>query len=275
MKPDRQRPIAVEDLLRLKRAERPAAEFWSAFDQKLRAKQLAALVERRPWWHSLPSMVSDLVRPRVVFGTAAALAVVVVVVREYRPSPASLGAETHTSSALAISASQPVPVGAMEVVVSDNRPEPLSSAVASSLQGVTGAATAETNFETKTEASAPVLALADLTTSGDLAQRPAFVSLTSTLSAVETKNPARLLALNNGLTQRPASTVRTAIDPMQQMTPPGELRRARFSTAMVAHAVVDSTSRGAERQANRLVDDGAFNAARRFGARGDRVELKF
>ena len=48
------RPITLEDILRLKRAERPPAEFWDSFDRQLRAKQLAALVEKRPWWRSLP-----------------------------------------------------------------------------------------------------------------------------------------------------------------------------------------------------------------------------
>jgi hypothetical protein len=40
------RPIQIEDILRLKRAERPPAEFWGEFDRQLRAKQLAALVSK-------------------------------------------------------------------------------------------------------------------------------------------------------------------------------------------------------------------------------------
>ncbi|HEY9155937.1 MAG TPA: hypothetical protein VIM69_12445, partial [Opitutaceae bacterium] len=42
--------VTLEDLLRLKRAERPPAEFWAEFDRTLHAKQLAAIVEKRPWW---------------------------------------------------------------------------------------------------------------------------------------------------------------------------------------------------------------------------------
>ena len=53
MKPHRQRPVSLEDLLRLKRAERPPAEFWQDFDRQLRAKQLAALVQSRPWWQEI------------------------------------------------------------------------------------------------------------------------------------------------------------------------------------------------------------------------------
>ena len=50
MNRDGKRPVSVEDLLRLKRAERPPDSFWADFDRQLRAKQLAALVEKRPWW---------------------------------------------------------------------------------------------------------------------------------------------------------------------------------------------------------------------------------
>ena len=38
-----QSQVTIEDLLRLKRAERPPASFWSDFDREMRAKQLAAI----------------------------------------------------------------------------------------------------------------------------------------------------------------------------------------------------------------------------------------
>ncbi len=64
--------VTVEDLLRLKRAERPAAEFWSQFDDALRAKQLAAIVERRPWWRiEFRGVAAGLARLRVPVGLAA------------------------------------------------------------------------------------------------------------------------------------------------------------------------------------------------------------
>ncbi|MCU0792210.1 MAG: hypothetical protein MUE42_05035 [Opitutaceae bacterium] len=45
--------VALEDLLKLKRAERPDAEFWSEFERGLRQKQLAAIMEPKPWWLGL------------------------------------------------------------------------------------------------------------------------------------------------------------------------------------------------------------------------------
>ena len=54
-----QRPkVTIEDLLRLKRAERPAAEFWTNFVRELRQKQLTALLEKRPWWQELPQILA-------------------------------------------------------------------------------------------------------------------------------------------------------------------------------------------------------------------------
>ena len=54
MNHEKKRAVTIEDLLHLKRTERPPAEFWTHFERDLRAKQLAALVEKRPWWRTLP-----------------------------------------------------------------------------------------------------------------------------------------------------------------------------------------------------------------------------
>lgn len=80
--------ITIEDLLRLKRAERPDPEFWNEFEQELRAKQLAAIMVRRPWWLSFqrPFTLARFSRLRVPAGAAAALILAFVVAREYAPS---------------------------------------------------------------------------------------------------------------------------------------------------------------------------------------------
>jgi hypothetical protein len=92
-------PVTVEDLLRLKRAERPDAEFWSKFEVELRQKQLAALVERRPWWQQLPLLVNR--RAYLPIGATAVLTFTLVSLRYYSPAPvASLAPiETHTAVA--------------------------------------------------------------------------------------------------------------------------------------------------------------------------------
>src|SRR5262245_24256276 len=82
MKPENSRPVAIEDLLRLKRAERPPPEFWTTFDRSLRAKQLAALVEKRPWWRSRPQIFAGVFsRYRLPLGAGAVVALAFVALR--------------------------------------------------------------------------------------------------------------------------------------------------------------------------------------------------
>ena len=74
MKQDKNRKITLEDLLTLKRAERPPAEFWSRFESEMRAKQLSAIVGKRTWRDSLPRLFAAAYRLQLPFGAAAALA---------------------------------------------------------------------------------------------------------------------------------------------------------------------------------------------------------
>ena len=74
MKRDTESKVTVEDLIRLKRAERPPAEFWTRFESEMRSKQLSAIVYRRPWWHGISSAVVFVSRHQLPFGAAAALA---------------------------------------------------------------------------------------------------------------------------------------------------------------------------------------------------------
>jgi len=74
MMKDPERKITIEDLLRLKRAERPPREFWERFESEIRAKQLAAIMERRPWWDGSRRVFAVALRNRVPFGAAAAIA---------------------------------------------------------------------------------------------------------------------------------------------------------------------------------------------------------
>src|SRR5829696_5398234 len=84
MNQDSKPPVTLEDLLRLKRAERPPAGFWQRFDTELRTKQLAALVNKQPWWNRIPQSFTSFARYRLPLGATAALALTLVTVREYR-----------------------------------------------------------------------------------------------------------------------------------------------------------------------------------------------
>lgn len=80
-----QRPkVTVEDLLRLKRAERPVPEFWSNFERELRQKQLTALLEKRSWWREIPQFLAR--RAYLPIGATAILAFTLVSVKYYAPA---------------------------------------------------------------------------------------------------------------------------------------------------------------------------------------------
>src|SRR5580704_11629250 len=122
--------VTLEDLLRLKRAERPAAEFWAEFDRELQAKQLAALVGKRTWWHSAAHMFTRVTY--VPLGATVALAFAFMAVREYRspvtevtqainlPAPAPKLAPAPAAVRIAVLAQPPalaIPEKAVSTVV--------------------------------------------------------------------------------------------------------------------------------------------------------------
>ena len=79
------RKVSLEEVLRLKRLERPELAFWDQFEKQLREKQLAAIVAKRPWWQlDFGRVMAGVARARVPVGAAAVLTLTFLVVREYR-----------------------------------------------------------------------------------------------------------------------------------------------------------------------------------------------
>jgi hypothetical protein len=78
-KPEQNSKVTLEDLLRLKRAERPSPDFWLNFERELRQKQLTALVQKRRWWHNLPILFNR--RISVPAGAAAIIAFTIITSR--------------------------------------------------------------------------------------------------------------------------------------------------------------------------------------------------
>ena len=109
--PDQRPKVTVEDLLHLKRAERPDAGFWTSFERELRQKQLTALLEKRPWWQMLPQLITR--RVYLPVGATAILAFTLVSVKYYAPAPLAQVAAPAADSAVAAdrtTASTPGPV---------------------------------------------------------------------------------------------------------------------------------------------------------------------
>lgn len=76
--------LTIEDILRLKRAERPSPEFWANFEQELREKQLTALVKKRRFWHELPLLLNR--RFYIPAGATAIVAFTLVAARFSGPA---------------------------------------------------------------------------------------------------------------------------------------------------------------------------------------------
>lgn len=281
MKSENRREITIEDLLRLKRAERPPAEFWSQFDRQLRAKQLAAIVEKRPWWQrlTLPATFSLVSRYRVPLGAGAALALAFVSVREYRhaaiaPTIASAPDKTEevAISPVVIAAAAELGRVAVEPAAVDVAPETREKALAVTTTSATAApASAE-----ELSQLAPLVSGRSLARETDDAS-PAARHIATNLAAVQNAEPVgahSLLAVASGFEAR-ATATRAAVEPLQQITPPGDSRRSRLLTAMVSTTSFESSFRTTERAASRIAEDRLYDQVHRFDARGDRVQVKF
>jgi len=78
----RQADINLEDLLRLKRSERPSEQFWNEFDRELHQRMLQTLVKKDPWYLQVMRVFSG----RILQSTAIAAAAVLVAMIVVRPA---------------------------------------------------------------------------------------------------------------------------------------------------------------------------------------------
>ena len=74
--------VKVEDLLRLKRAERPGEVFWNTFDRELHQRMLQTLVKKDPWYVQVLRGVSGRIAQTAAVGAAAVFLALMVM----RPS---------------------------------------------------------------------------------------------------------------------------------------------------------------------------------------------
>ena len=66
-----EKEVKVEDLLRLKRAERPGEVFWNSFDRELHQRMLQTLVKKDPWYVQVLRGVSGRIAQTAAVGAAA------------------------------------------------------------------------------------------------------------------------------------------------------------------------------------------------------------
>ncbi|MGJ8637958.1 MAG: hypothetical protein ACSHYA_01075 [Opitutaceae bacterium] len=131
LKNDSQKEVKVEDLLRLKRAERPDDAFWGDFDQELHQRMLQTLVKKDPLhlqiWRTLSGRFTQSL------GVAcAAVFLGLMVVR-----PAFIGTTTaEISSVASVEAVATTEAVVVEVAMSDLDDSALEATTDYSIEGI-------------------------------------------------------------------------------------------------------------------------------------------
>jgi hypothetical protein len=285
--PESKRPVTVEDLLRLKRAERPPAEFWTRFEQELRAKQLAAIVAKKPWWRTAPHFLTDWTRYRLPVGAAAILAVTFVSVRSFQSStpPAqftSAAAESASEVAVATTPTAEVPPVAAQVIVASVPPaEASASLVAASdapldTEGTPSASTAQS---TSSFVSAETSSFVSAETAEIKGPSPTAEAMAANLAVLKETHPelvGRYLGAG-GFEKRGMPERKQAVDPLTQMKGPADLHRERLLSAGFPTATATAaTMRTGERIARRISSDRLREElGGRFVAAGNSLGVKF
>ncbi len=289
--------VTLEELLRLKRSERPAPEFWARFEQDLRAKQLAAIVEPRPWWITfrLPQIARTLARYQLPAGAAAVLALSFVVVREYRPAfttNAPLVAEESVGRLITV----PEISAAPEVARIDSIPASTSSetVVLAKSEVVDLPAPRIASIEALPVGPGELLAMipwaAPQTETGKPAAEPAALGELPKAHFASAIKPAREHRFE-GTVEAVSVTVASAAPASEssddltgapvQASPvsPREVRSSRILSSLV---VADNADTDRSRMAqvrevltSSLDNDQLYDSVRRLGMGGDRFTLKF
>ena len=293
--------VTLEDLLRLKRAERPPVEFWAEFDRTLHAKQLAAIVEKRPWWRRRHTWLRGG-RCSLPLGAAAALAVTFATVghptlskvKSPRAVSTKLAATpAPVATATLTAAARPMKNGSAATVAvaqaSSKIPSREDVVPAMSLDGLDRKAlTPIFAVAATTAATAPALSVAvsrptSASHSFNAAEQIAGLAITSdneastarfaTVSSRDSltapvfgslldKTVARL-----DTTPRPVSR---AVEPLAQVPTPREARRARLVALLSLPGYDDASdststvSRSRERSVSHFNDQAMYDAISRL-----------
>lgn len=259
MNRDPERKITVEDLIRLKRTERPRAEFWVSFESQMRAKQLAAIVVKRPWWDGAARILSGGLRYSLPVAAAASVALVWVGVRYAgAPARATHGLAMASASAALPQPMRPVPAARKEsvaraepaavVAVAEPQASPVVAATSPHVTQVSQGAFADDSDRTPI-AEGIYVTLADLReTAPVLPQRDVFGSDRDFESAVSARQQAS--------------------DPLARMDPAAERRARLLAPALPAYASSGPRTLTGSLTRERLNDDRIYESMDLYGSSG-------
>ena len=257
--------VTIEDLLRLKRAEKPDREFWVHFEQELRQKQLTALVQKRHWWHGLPMLLNR--RLYVPAGVAAIAAFTLVTVRYSAPTQIAQVTNTApriTAADPAVETLATTVVGGLDRDQSGNREESAAAAA-------TASATQVSSIDAREEEASPLPAWREV-------QSPPASSLIANLARLEQAEPDLAGSVMGSRLSSPvrvqtAAMSQSELAPMTSAAPSKYRLIARYADRTLSPAPSAPASIR-ERLARRLGDDLGDDISR-IGVVGSRVSLKF
>jgi hypothetical protein len=263
------KPITLEDLLRLKKAERPPAEFWARFDAEMHAKQLAAIVTKRPWWDGISRGFAVVSRNQLPFGAVAALAVTWAGFH-YMGGPAD---RVHVVQLTGVEATREAPVHTQGASVVTHPSLPVEvvrveTRVAASSQAPVVVSNA--SHVSQMSAVAPV----------ESPSRSPFSNVIAvTLADFREANVDRHDAFGSDSEFEPvmAAVRQPVADPLARLDPVSEERRSRLlAGALPSYDAAASRSPATERIADRVSNDRMYESMDPYESSGGMsLEFKF
>jgi hypothetical protein len=273
MKRDTEQKITVEDLIRLKRAERPPAEFWATFESQIRTKQLSAIVDRRPWWHRFSGILVMVNRHQLSFGAAAAFAMAFAGFRYVNSHPG-------TASAVTVSAPAPAAVAVIEAVPTPAAPLVVSAAAP---------ATEVTTVESRESEAAPLPVVK--ATASHLTQTPVAIASDSlskspfadgiSIKLSDFREPvseyARPSVFGSDREFEPSTApARAAVsEPLARMDPAAERRARLLAPALPAYSSGGSGTLAGDWMRQRASSDDRMYESMDRGSSDDRALVGF
>jgi len=279
---DDSKKVTLEKLLRFKRCEQPPPEFWQQFDRELRAKQLAAIVAKRPWWTPLTRYVGVVSRYSLPLGAAAALAIAFAGVHEYRlyvPAPTSADDAQSTEASVPTAAPVEVAMAVPAAPVATN--ERSNLVTMSEDEAVAKPVVHHDSAKRETAVSARMDARSlALDAGSESTESSSDLWIASNLAAAQAAEPEavrNLLGMSSSLDGRMVPAVRTHVEPLEQMDPPATEQRSRLLGGVVpALATYDGSVPVPvnDRVVKELSDDRLYESVSRYSEGGDYLSIK-
>lgn len=272
--------VTIEDLLQLKRAERPSPEFWTRFEAELRAKQLAAIVRRKSWWQeALSAPWARGLRWSAPLGAAAIFAISFHAFQNNGHGPAA----DSSGSVGAVVNSSPRPddrsaVRENQQVASNADSTPVSSAAEKMPVSADPAPVRQ--------AANPWVGSVLLASDAPAQNGPSMSADHLSASGVPSFDQARgeffAQAAFLGDHLRPSAVSATRSEPKEplaQISGPVDSRKARLMAVAEPLPETDVTRQAAstlrDRIASRLSDDALYDSVHRLALGGNHVSIRF